>query len=154
MFRLRLSLLLPLILLVLSVQLPALAQKQPSFIANFQHYSIEEGLYNRHVHCFLEDNEGYMWIGTANGLHRFDGYSFQIFTSQKDSLKENSIGALAKDKNGYIWIFHSQHPNYPPKSIDILDPKTQSITPIEDFIEAPLPFAYDQLVDVFYLKEK
>ncbi len=69
------------------------------------------------VGCIIEDNKGYLWIGTTNGLHRFkrslisDDYrisNYDIVTYQESSdslsLPNNYITCLEKDKNGNIWI--------------------------------------------------
>ena len=61
----------PLIILLLAY-LP-LAGQTPYV---FRHLKVENGLSNNNVKTILKDCEGFLWIGTANGLNRYDGYSF------------------------------------------------------------------------------
>src|SRR6185295_1059820 len=42
-----------------------------------QRYSLEEGLSQQAVNAIVQDNEGFMWFGTEDGLNRFDGYEFR-----------------------------------------------------------------------------
>ena len=64
----------PLILLLLAY-LP-LAGQTPYV---FRHLKVENGLSNNNVKTILKDREGFLWIGTANGLNRYDGYSFKVY---------------------------------------------------------------------------
>ena len=73
----------------------------------FKRLGIEDGLSQSTINSIIQDNEGYMWIGTANGLNKYDGYSFTIFTNNpydSTSISDNSITALYKDKEAHIWI--------------------------------------------------
>lgn len=70
-------------------------------------YSTNEGLPTKLVTCALHSKAGVMWIGTANGLCRFDGYTFKVFLNSSGNsrgLINNAISALAEDKQGNIWI--------------------------------------------------
>jgi ligand-binding sensor domain-containing protein len=71
----------------------------------FHHITEHEGLSNNIVNCFLKDSRGFLWIGTYNGLNRYDGSSFTIFKQGKDSstLADNTVHALCEDTNGNIW---------------------------------------------------
>ena len=42
-------------------------------------YSIEDGLSNNKINALFQDSEGYLWIGTKDGLNRYNGYEFDIF---------------------------------------------------------------------------
>ena len=73
----------------------------------FKHYHVENGLSNNSVNCSLQDNTGFLWFGTINGLNRFDGYSFRIFRhdpQDSTSIGSNFIRCLYQDKNGSLWI--------------------------------------------------
>lgn len=76
-------------------------------VINFEHYSLEEGLSNESINCFLKDSSGYLWIGTFNGLNKFDGYNFKIYKHDiydTSSVINNNINNLLQDKHGNIWI--------------------------------------------------
>ncbi|MCA6361746.1 MAG: hypothetical protein IM638_01795 [Bacteroidetes bacterium] len=73
----------------------------------FAHYDTRQGLSQNSVHALLQDREGFVWMGTQDGLSRFDGYSFTVYRhSKKDtaSLPDNFVIDLAEDVNGNIWI--------------------------------------------------
>lgn len=73
----------------------------------FEHISVEQGLSQNNVNALLQDQQGLLWIGTDDGLNRFDGYEFTIFRHDKeneDSLSENEITILYEDRQGFIWI--------------------------------------------------
>lgn len=73
----------------------------------FQHLTIEDGLAQNMVDCILQDSHGFMWIGTWNGLCRYDGYTLEVFSkesSRPNSLGNNFIYALYEDQFGNLWI--------------------------------------------------
>ena len=73
--------------------------------------SVEDGLASREVFCAIQDNDGFMWFGTRNGLNRYDGKNFKLFTKQKDGLAENKIIQLAKDNHNHLFIVYG-NPGY------------------------------------------
>lgn len=73
----------------------------------FHNYSIEEGLSQSVVNCMYQDTRGFLWIGTQNGLNRFNGYDFTQFLYNPDdtnSISNNWIYAINGDKEGNLWI--------------------------------------------------
>jgi ligand-binding sensor domain-containing protein/signal transduction histidine kinase len=73
----------------------------------FRHYQVENSLSNNAVICCLQDKKGFLWLGTKDGLNRFDGYSFKIFNNDPDdsnSIGNNFIHSLYEDANGVLWI--------------------------------------------------
>lgn len=69
----------------------------------FRHYTTDDGLPSPEVHVAMEDNDGYMWFATDNGLSRFDGYTFKNY-GQKEGLKNNVVLLMDKDAAGTIWL--------------------------------------------------
>jgi len=73
----------------------------------FSRLGLEEGLAQSSVSSILQDRQGYIWMGTEDGLHRYDGYSFRIFRNDPDdpgSISEAQIFALHEDRAGNLWI--------------------------------------------------
>lgn len=72
----------------------------------FSHIDIEDGLSQNTVFCIHQDAKGFMWFGTKNGLNRFDGYSFKIYTrgNAKSGLGNSTINCIAEDSDGTLWI--------------------------------------------------
>ena len=70
-------------------------------------YSTNEGLSYGNVVSIAQDNFGFLWFGTEDGLNRYDGYDFRIFKNNPDdstSISNNFISALIKDKDGFLWV--------------------------------------------------
>jgi len=74
--------------------------------SHFRHLTTVDGLPQNMVDCMLQDDEGFLWFGTWNGLCRYDGYTFELFDGQngQNSLRTNFIQALSQDAFGNIWI--------------------------------------------------
>ena len=63
----------------------------------FDHLSLEQGLSQGAVNCIVQDQRGFMWIGTQDGLNRYDGYTFTVFKhdpADEASLSANTIWSL------------------------------------------------------------
>jgi len=70
---------------------------------NFQNYSLEQGLPQATIYCIIQDNRGYLWLGTdGGGLCRFDGINFKTY-NKKDGFKGDNIRSLLQDSKGRIW---------------------------------------------------
>ena len=81
------------------------AQNFPNI--QFTHLTQKDGLSNNIVTCIAQDHEGFIWIGTGDGLNRFDGYQVRNFfeiPGDKNSLFSNDISGLTFDRNDRIWI--------------------------------------------------
>ncbi|MBX7218610.1 MAG: protein kinase [Blastocatellia bacterium] len=75
--------------------------------ARFTRFSIESGLSQSVINCILQDRDGYIWVGTEDGLNRFDGRGFTIFRHQvtnPNSLSNSFIWALCEDRKGDLWV--------------------------------------------------
>lgn len=73
----------------------------------FRHYSLSEGLSQGTVTSLAQDKDGFIWIGTQDGLNRFDGYHFKIYQHEINnpkSLKSNYITELHVDDAGNLWV--------------------------------------------------
>jgi len=74
----------------------------------FKNYSIAEGLVHKSVTNILQDSDGFIWIGTTNGLSRFDSYEFKNFThfdNKRTALQGTTIEAIIEGKDGKrIWF--------------------------------------------------
>ena len=66
-----------------------------------------EGIANNTVRCMYQDSKGFIWMGTLNGLSRYDGSSFVTYQPAQGtslSLGDHRIRDLEEDKNGLLWI--------------------------------------------------
>ena len=92
----------------------------------FDQISLEEGLSQSVVNAILQDRKGFLWVGTDDGLNRYNGYSFTVFKPDADnpaSLSDRSITAIAEDPNGNLWIGTRQG------GLNRYDPLTGNFTP-------------------------
>lgn len=73
---------------------------------HFAHFSTRDGLSDNRVQCLLPDRAGFLWVGTAHGLNRFDGHAFRTYLPGDGlpALSNASINALAQDRSGHLWI--------------------------------------------------
>lgn len=71
---------------------------------SFTHYQVENGLLNNSVLCIAQDNNGFLWFGTRDGINRFDGYDFKnYYPDQRYERRSNFINCLMSDSRGNIW---------------------------------------------------
>ncbi|HEX2968720.1 MAG TPA: two-component regulator propeller domain-containing protein [Bacteroidales bacterium] len=71
----------------------------------FDNYGIKQGLSEQKVYTLLQDSKDNIWLGTANGLSRFDGKNFRNFTT-RDSLAPGGVRCITEDSDGNIWLGH------------------------------------------------
>ena len=64
----------------------------------------EHGLPQDTIRAITQTPDGYLWLGTDEGLARFDGYEFTVFNKTRGDLPSNSITALAAAEDGTLWI--------------------------------------------------
>ena len=75
--------------------------------ASFINYNQKDGLSNNQVTDIYQDINGYIWIGTTNGLNRFDGNKFICFRNlpnDSTSVSDNLITSITGDSIGNIWV--------------------------------------------------
>jgi signal transduction histidine kinase/ligand-binding sensor domain-containing protein len=94
---------------------------QASFQLRSQEYiynrlSIQDGLLSNNILCIWQDEQGYLWIGTENGLQRYDGYAFR-------TILNNRIDQILSDNKKRVWIRSG-------KTIGLFDPRVFSFTEI------------------------
>jgi len=77
------------------------------FNFSFEQFTADDGLSHESVVSITKDKDGFIWIGTANGLNRFDGLSFKVFLNDPDDVQSvpgNYIAGTTLDKKGFLWI--------------------------------------------------
>ena len=74
------------------------------------HMTTTDGLANNSICYIFQDSKGFIWMGTLNGLSRYDGNSFITFLPESESgnnrisLSTNHARTISEDKNGFLWI--------------------------------------------------
>ncbi len=95
----------------------------------FEHLSQEQGLSYNTVTSFTQDKQGYLWIGTFNGLNRYDGGQFTVFPrnvtlNSTDTNTPRAIRIVYADKRGIIWLIAFDN------SIWRFYPASETFTPV------------------------
>ncbi|MBN1187281.1 MAG: response regulator [Bacteroidales bacterium] len=73
----------------------------------FHHITLEDGLSNSHIYCIQQDEKGFIWIGTQDGLNRYDGYNFIHYYNKPNdstSINDNTVFSLLVDGDTSIWV--------------------------------------------------
>jgi ligand-binding sensor domain-containing protein/putative methionine-R-sulfoxide reductase with GAF domain len=91
-------------LILLIIRCSAAGAQQTNF--QFNHIGTKKGLSHGIVNAFCQDKDGFMWIGTFDGLNRFDGTHFTVYKNDKHnrhSLINNTVHDVCVDKQGNVW---------------------------------------------------
>lgn len=76
-------------------------------IAPAEALTIDHGLSQGMVFDVLQTRDGFLWIGTKDGLNRYDGYNFRVWSNDPQNpytLSDNTVTALFEDSRGWLWI--------------------------------------------------
>jgi ligand-binding sensor domain-containing protein/signal transduction histidine kinase len=96
--------LLPYVLISLLLFSVANAQEQHLV---FNHLTIDDGLSQNSINSIIQDHSGFMWLGTHDGVNRYDGYEFIQYRTERNnsnSLSNNYIYDVHQDNDGLLWI--------------------------------------------------
>ncbi len=116
--------------------------------ARFDKLTIKQGLSQNTVLCMLQDPQGFLWLGTQDGLNRYDGHEFKTFFHQPDnpaSLSDDYILSLSQGRDGSIWVgtfqgglnrFDPQTEQFRAWHHDPNNPNSPSANRISDVLEA------------------
>lgn len=111
------------------------------YIINRKLLSVQDGLASNEVLCGMQDSKGFLWFGTRNGLNRYDGKNFILFTKQKNNMRENKVIQMAEDGGSNLWLLYgTRFTNMGSlQSVDILNLNTNTVSPIDSIIKN-IPF--------------
>jgi PAS domain S-box-containing protein len=119
----------------------------------FERIANEQGLSQNTIYCIYQDSRGFLWVGTEDGLNRYDGYNFTVYRFDPDkagSLSNNGIHAICEDKYNTLWFgseeglnqfdrLHEQFTTYKH------DPQKSGTTLSDNFIHSLLVYNSDTL---------
>jgi two-component sensor histidine kinase/ligand-binding sensor domain-containing protein len=109
------------------------------YLVNKKQVSVEDGLASREVFCGTQDQRGFIWFGTRNGLNRYDGENFKLFT-EKNGMQGRKVIELAEDSFGSIWLLYGNlnQVRLADSKVDLLNEKTNTFTSFnKTFKDAP-----------------
>ncbi len=110
-----------LILFLLSVSLPE-SDAQPGRF-RFQHLTVDDGLSQDIITAIAQDDLGFMWFGTEDGLNLYDGFSFKVFKhtpGDSSTLAGNDVTSILPDGRGRLWVGTAS-------GLDLIDVRTRAV---------------------------
>ena len=129
----------------------------------FRQLTDADGLSQSTIFAMIQDKDGYLWLGTIDGLNRYDGYEFRVYAndpSDDASISDNFISALYEDSDGLIWIgtvngylnsFNKKTEVF--KKYFINDFFSRIINSDANFYEYPLAFSRNQINTITAITE-
>jgi ligand-binding sensor domain-containing protein len=93
---------------ILLLLLICLGQHSAGQQIQFDKMSIAEGLSSNSIYCIFQDSHGVIWMGSLDGLHRYDGYSLHIYKHNlldPKSLSNNRITQIYEDSRHHLWLY-------------------------------------------------
>lgn len=113
-------------------------------IPRFDHLNVDDGLSSNHTRFVYQDKNGFLWIGTEEGLNRYDGYNFITYRhdpKNKNSISDNAINAIYEDEKGKFWIATRN-------GLNIFDPVKDAFTHFKHNSNDHQSISSDKLTDV------
>ena len=104
-------LLVPLLLLGTCI-FPAELLGDHTDLLRFRHLTLKDGLSQSTIYSLCQDQYGFIWIGTEDGLNRYDGYSFKIYRPEfgnSTSISGSAVYTIKEDSRGDLWIGTAGH---------------------------------------------
>ncbi len=93
--------------MIFIVHMQIFAVSRVTHNATVKSYSIQDGLSGNGVTVIFQDSKGFIWIGTRDGLNKFDGYNFTVYrheVNDVNSISGNYIQSICEDPEGNMWI--------------------------------------------------
>ena len=119
-------------------------------VLRFEHLNIEQGMSQSSVHVIFQDSRGFLWLGTQDGLNRYDGYTFKIYKPDPDapdSLSDRWITSIIEDADGYLWIGTRQG------GLNRFDPRLEKFTEFTHDAANPASIS-DNHINMLFLDSK
>ncbi len=135
----------------LFLKLLFLALLFPSFLfcrlssGKFEQFGVQDGLSNSFITSMLQDDMGFLWIGTQYGLSKYDGYDFTLFFHEpgnRSTISDGFIRALGIDENDNLWIGTNHG------GLNRMDLTTEDITHYSNDPEDPASLSHDSITAI------
>ena len=126
--------------------LPSVSQDHaPGSVVRFEHLTIQDGLSQNAGLAIFQDSRGFLWIGTQDGLNRYDGYSFTVYKHEAEdpaSISYNGVLSITEDKDGFLWIGTWGG------GLNRFDPATETFTTYRNIPDNPASLSHDTVTSL------
>ncbi len=127
------------IMFIVCLLLYVIAPAQKNALVNYRLIGIEDGLSSREILCGLQDERGFLWFGSGNGITRYDGTNFINLNRSNSSLRGDRVIQMATDNEGLAWVLYS--PSFTSQSagkVDLLNTTNRQVVSFQHrFPKAP-----------------
>ena len=100
-----------------------------------QKITVEDGLLHRKVNTVFEDKNGLIWLGSDQGLQRYDGYEFKSWTKNDRTNLIYHIKTIGQDDDGWLWLWNGDELQFV-----FFHPETEKIMTVEERFGSDFPF--------------
>lgn len=131
---------------IIFLLLPAIAQFAcaQNYIPKITTYTTKDGLSSDKVNAIHKDARGFIWVGTQEGLNRFDGQAFKVYSPHSHpDMTFNIVHDIFEDERGYLWLLKKNElyeKNYQSPEINLLNIYTGEITTLAAHFGSDIPF--------------
>ena len=108
----------------------------------FETIGLEQGLSQQNVRAIHQDSEGFMWFGTQEGLNRFDGYQFKVFSNSlydTNTISSSYVSSIDETSDGKLWLATGA-------GVSVFDKTTHSFKRYNTFLDGKGGKVIDALV--------
>lgn len=120
-----------------------------SFSAKIRKLSIEDGLSNRFVRNTFQDSRGFIWLATNYGLNRYDGYSFEVLTKEKEGLASNMVDQIYEDQDTCLWLTFLDAKAQPFEQISIVNTSTFEVQSLTEKYGRSFPIKEEDIFEIY-----
>lgn len=79
------------------------------YIVNIKHLTVKDGLPSNVINTGMQDRDGFLWLGTREGLVRFDGKKFKVYNREEFGLYSNNIIKICQIDDDWLWLLCGRH---------------------------------------------
>lgn len=135
------------------VLLPAGSSGQ-EYIVRHRTLSVEDGLSSRFVRKIIQDERGFIWLATSEGLNRYDGYKVSQYTKEQHGLPATDINLLFEGPDGLLWIGRWEIKNHNgvmggKLRTAFFDPLTEKAYSFQEYFKDKAPFPEEELFGLY-----